>query len=103
MRKALIDCRECGGGGVTNGCDCPECGGEGTTEVELKRFPDREVPVPNTEAEFDRFRDHGACIYYEGVSINDGVDQCTHPDAPGAPETCCAFEYCPLVKRREAA
>lgn len=89
--KALRDCRACGGSG------CGECGDEGVEEVVCVA-----PPVGFTvRADADGFdKDREECPCYEGIKINEGVDQCTHP-GNRAPGNWCDRESCPLLRARE--
>ena len=94
MSRSLIDCHACGGQGRRG---CGACRGSGTTMTESVAPPaDFTVSVEN----FDEDRE--ACPCYEGIKINDGVDQCTHPDRLDA-ETWCESHNCPLLWRQEFA
>ena len=37
------------------------------------------------------------CPYYEGICINAGVDQCTHPRNTAVGETVCDIDCCPIL------
>ena len=87
---ALCDCRWCGGSG------CDECDFDGVEEV-VCVVPPATFTVSVDEEGFDA--DRQDCPCYEGVKINAGVVQCTHPDNRD-PENWCDRESCPLLRAR---
>lgn len=92
VTKALIDCRDCGGSG------CRRCRHKGVRSVRCEP-PPADFTV---RADADGFQaDREDCPCYEGVKINAGVDQCTHPDNR-APENWCDPERCPVLRAMHA-
>lgn len=85
-RRVLIDHRACGGGG------CSGCKNKGTALVAL--MSPAYGPMPHDEAAFEEAREECPC--YEGLSVNDGVAQCTHIDRNDGGEWCEPGK-CPLV------
>lgn len=81
----LRDHRDCGGGG------CSGCNHEGT-ELAPPFLPGTPLVMPIDEDAFAAKREECPC--YEGIHVNDGVNQCMHPDADGE---WCEPEECPLV------
>lgn len=96
MTRALIDCRPCGGAGRGRSTGtCKACRGSGTTEI------DRQPPPAGFTVRADEFdKDREGCPCYEGVKVNDGVDQCTHPSRSDV-ETWCEANRCPLLRACE--
>lgn len=88
MTRAIRDCRNCGGAG------CRECGNEGIEDVACFT-PPASFTVRSDEVGFEDDRENCPC--YEGVKINDGVDQCLHPDNRTAGNWC-ALDTCPLLR-----
>lgn len=84
---AMVDHRACGGSG------CSRCGYTGTAEVACVT-PPASFSVRRDPHGFEQ--DRQSCPCYEGVKINDDVDQCTHPANRGA-DNWCALETCPLL------
>lgn len=86
--KALRDCRACGGGG------CRECRNSGIEQVTCF-FPPDDFKVRTDDAGFEQDRENCPC--YEGIKINQGVDQCMHPGNRES-DNWCEWESCPLVR-----
>ncbi|MDE2427019.1 MAG: hypothetical protein KGO96_14060 [Elusimicrobia bacterium] len=87
---AVCDCHACGGSG------CFECDDSGVVKV-ICLAPPAEFTVRADEDGFEQ--DRQECPCYEGIKINHGVDQCTHPDNRG-PENWCDRQSCPLLRAR---
>lgn len=87
-RTALIDHRACGGGG------CKSCRNTGTATVEC-HAPHITFKVRSDAEGFEEDRQNCPC--YEGFKINDGVDQCTHPDNRLSANWCETYT-CPLLR-----
>lgn len=84
--KILIDHRDCGGGG------CEGCRNKGTEKIHPERSAGEVMP-----ADEDAFEDERqSCPFYQGISINAGVCQCSHEDNCGDESVCC-IEDCPIV------
>lgn len=81
----LRDHIDCGGGG------CDSCNWDGVEMAEPSR-PDTPLEMPHGADAFEAKREECPC--YEGITVNDGANQCMHPDADG--EWCGPGE-CPLV------
>ena len=82
----LIDHRECGGG-----C-CKKCKNTGTMRVQP--YAPSALVIPADEINFEIARLDCPC--YEGISINAGVSQCSHPRA-SAIESACELFACPAL------
>ena len=86
---AVRDCRACGGG------RCDTCRGTGVEQVACF-LPPSDFSV---RADADGFeQDRELCPCYEGVKINEGVDQCMHPRNRVA-DNWCEPKSCPLLAR----
>lgn len=85
--KALIDHLECGGGG------CKGCRNTGT-EMVVRHAPPAKFTVRQDAEGFEQDREDCPC--YEGFKINDGVNQCTHPENRAAANWC-EPRLCPLL------
>lgn len=84
--KVLIDHRQCGGSG------CKACKHTGTQKV----FPTRPIfTMPEDDAEFERARLNCDCPCYEGITMNEGVTQCSHADSKS---DWCSSDVCPLPR-----
>jgi len=85
---AVRDCRACGGGG------CAKCG-DGVEQVRCYE------PEPGFIVRADPVGfayDREGCGCYEGIKINNGVDQCMHPaNRPGFDGNWCEVNSCPLI------
>lgn len=85
--KALIDHRACGGGG------CGGCRDTGTATVACQA-PPANFTVRSDAEGFEEDRQNCPC--YEGIKINDDVDQCTHPNNRLHANWCETYA-CPLI------
>lgn len=86
MNTRLIDHRDCGGAG------CRGCKNTGTELVETIA---RVAFLHRSTAEEQHLQAREACPCYQGISVNEGVAQCTHAGHRDGGEWC-SLEDCPL-------
>ena len=88
MAEYLIDCIECGG------AKCRKCKHTGTESVAGWK-PDTGFTVRGDDDGFDE--DRQLCPCFQGIKVNDDVDQCIHPgNRPG--DNWCEPRSCPLLR-----